>query len=140
MSNWKGDGRDSLLVRCRDEIERRNAAWAGWAASYPRIVLIATLVFTIAAALGLGRLRIETSPESLLKLDDPARVEQANLRALFGTTERVLLLIRMALRMIGSFFFGSPKTRATSSLVGVRPSSSLSRAVARRHLLSSSTM
>ena len=94
MSNWKGDGRDSLLVRCRDEIERRNAAWAGWAASYPRIVLIATLVFTIAAALGLGRLRIETSPESLLKLDDPARVEQANLRALFGTTERVLLLIR----------------------------------------------
>jgi hypothetical protein len=42
--------------------------------------------------------------------------------------------------MIGSFFFGSPSTRAISSGVGVRSSSSVSRADARRHLLSSSTM
>ena len=42
--------------------------------------------------------------------------------------------------MIGSFFLGRPSTRAISSGVGERPSSSVSRALARRHLESSSTM
>ena len=42
--------------------------------------------------------------------------------------------MRIAFLMIGSFFFGRPSTRAISSGVGVRPSSSVSRALARRHL------
>ena len=48
--------------------------------------------------------------------------------------------MRIAFLMIGSFFLGRPSTRAISSGVGVRPSSSASRALARRHFDSSSTM
>ena len=48
--------------------------------------------------------------------------------------------MRMAFLMIGSFLRGRPSTRAISSGVGVRPSSSASRMLARRHFDSSSTM
>ena len=48
--------------------------------------------------------------------------------------------MRMAFLMIGSFLRGRPSTRAISSGVGVRPSSSASRLLARRHFESSSTM
>ena len=46
----------------------------------------------------------------------------------------------IAFLMIGSFLRARPSMRATSSWVGVRPSTSSSRAVARRHFESSSTM
>ncbi len=45
-----------------------------------------------------------------------------------------------AFLMMGSFFRARPSTRPISSGVGVRPSSSVKRLLARRHFESSSTM
>jgi predicted RND superfamily exporter protein len=63
---------------------------------WPRATIVAGVLFALAPAAGLLRLRLETDGHSLIPPDDPAVLFDARVRERFGITDPVALVVRTA--------------------------------------------
>ncbi len=77
----------------RDRIERALGAWGHFVYRHARWVIALVLLTVAGLVTQLPQLRIDTSTESFLHEDDPARVTYEAFRDQFGRDERILIAI-----------------------------------------------
>lgn len=67
-----------------------------WPLRYPRLVITLLVLATLVAAAGVARLQVDTSFDSLIPEDDPARADYQRIANEFGSDNRTLVYARAA--------------------------------------------
>ena len=83
----------SAVVRAHAHVDRLFARWAGFSFRHPWIIIFCWLAIVSGFATQLGNIEVETSAESFVHEDDPARIAYNHFRYQFGRDERILVMV-----------------------------------------------
>ncbi|TNF35430.1 MAG: Fis family transcriptional regulator, partial [Gammaproteobacteria bacterium] len=83
----------SAIVRAHAHVDRLFARWAKFSFRHPWLIIFCWVAIVGGFSTQLGKITVETSAESFVHEDDPARIAYNHFRYQFGRDERILVMV-----------------------------------------------
>lgn len=83
----------SAIVRAHHYVDKLFARWAGFSFRHPWLIIFCWIAIVGGFSTQLGKIEVETSAESFVHEDDPARIAYNHFRYQFGRDERILVMV-----------------------------------------------